>query len=213
MVLNLLTNAVKFTPDGGRVTVNAYRDGDDIAITVTDTGVGVPEADRDRIFESFQQGGRSPGAEEGTGLGLTLSRRIVHLHGGRMWLASQTGRGSTFGFAIPAGSRPGPASTVLGAEAGSGIVLVVEDDRPSQELMSILLMDQGLQVEVVPTGEQALERLRGGVPTAVVLDIQLPGIDGWEVLARIKGRPCDCAGADRGGVDTRREQSWHRPRG
>ena len=101
VVLNLLTNAVKFTPDGGRVSVRAYRDGDEVAITVTDTGVGVPEADRDRIFESFQQGGRAPGAQEGTGLGLTLSRRIVHLHGGRMWLDSQEGQGSTFGLAIP----------------------------------------------------------------------------------------------------------------
>ncbi len=186
VVLNLLTNAVKFTPDGGRITVHASRDGDEIAITVTDTGVGVPEADRDRIFESFQQGGRSPGAQEGTGLGLTLSRRIVHLHGGRMWVVSDTGRGSTFGFTIPARPRSGAASSLPGAAGDSGVVLVVEDDRPSQELMSILLMDQGFQVEVVPTGEQALERVRDHVPAAVVLDIQLPGIDGWEVLSRIK---------------------------
>ena len=189
VVLNLLTNAVKFTPDGGRVTVQAHRDGDDIAITVTDTGVGVPEGDRERIFESFQQGGRTPGAQEGTGLGLTLSRRIVHLHGGRMWVVSDTGRGSTFGFTIPAAPRAGATSPFPEGQGGSDVVLVVEDDRPSQELMSILLVDQGLQVEVVSTGEQALERLHHGLPAAVVLDIRLPGIDGWEVLSRIKGDP------------------------
>jgi signal transduction histidine kinase len=81
VVLNLITNAVKFTGDGGSVTVRAVRDATDIKITVTDTGIGVPEADRERIFESFQQGGRGSSREEGTGLGLTLSRRIVELLG------------------------------------------------------------------------------------------------------------------------------------
>jgi signal transduction histidine kinase/CheY-like chemotaxis protein len=189
VVLNLLTNAVKFTPDGGRVTVEAHREGAEVVITVTDTGVGVPEGDRERIFESFQQGGRAPGTQEGTGLGLTLSRRIVHLHGGRMWVVSDAGRGSTFGFTIPTAPRAGATGHVLEGQGGSGVVLVVEDDRPSQELMSILLVDQGLRVEVVSTGEQALERLHHGLPAAVVLDIRLPGIDGWEVLSRIKGDP------------------------
>ena len=189
VVLNLLTNAVKFTPDGGRVSVRAYRDADEIAVTVTDTGVGVPEADRDRIFESFQQGGRAPGAQEGTGLGLTLTRRIVHLHGGRMWLDSGEGQGSTFGFAIPDARRAEPTTSHFEEAGSSGFVLVVEDDRPSQDLMTILLADQDLAVEVVPTGEQALERLSVARPDAVVLDIGLPGIDGWEVLSRIKGDP------------------------
>ncbi|HYN56553.1 MAG TPA: GAF domain-containing protein [Motilibacterales bacterium] len=189
VVLNLLTNAVKFTPDGGRVSVRAYRDGDEVAITVTDTGIGVPEADRDRIFESFQQGGRTPGAQEGTGLGLTLTRRIVDLHGGRMWLTSSEGRGSTFGLAIPHGRQVEATTSVTSTAGSSGFVLVVEDDRPSQDLMTILLADQDLAVEVVPTGEQALERLSVARPNAVVLDIGLPGIDGWEVLARIKGDP------------------------
>ena len=189
VVLNLLTNAVKFTPDGGRVSVRAYRDGDEVAITVTDTGVGVPEADRDRIFESFQQGGRAPGTQEGTGLGLTLTRRIVHLHHGRMWLTSTEGQGSTFGFAIPHRRRAEGSATVTEEADGSGFVLVVEDDRPSRDLMTILLADQDLAVEVVPTGEQALERLAVARPSAMVLDIGLPGMDGWEVLSRVKGDP------------------------
>jgi signal transduction histidine kinase len=84
------------------VLVRAKRVGSDIDITVTDTGIGVPEADRERIFESFQQGGRGSTREEGTGLGLTLSRRIVELLGGRMWLETEVDVGSTFGFSLPA---------------------------------------------------------------------------------------------------------------
>ena len=114
VVLNLVSNAVKFTPDGGTVVVRAREVGDELQVSVEDTGVGIPETDRERIFESFQQGGRGASREEGTGLGLTLSRRIVELLGGRMWLESEVGVGSTFGFAFPvrrarsesAGRRP-----------------------------------------------------------------------------------------------------------
>ena len=102
VVLNLMTNAVKFTGDGGSVVVRAVRGTAEIRISVTDTGIGVPEADRERIFESFQQGGRGASREEGTGLGLTLSRRIVELLGGEMWMESEVGVGSTFAFSIPA---------------------------------------------------------------------------------------------------------------
>ena len=83
-----VSNAVKFTPDGGSVSITACREGTALDVTVTDTGIGVPPEDQERIFESFQQGGRGASKEEGTGLGLTLSRRIVTLMGGRMWLKS-----------------------------------------------------------------------------------------------------------------------------
>jgi signal transduction histidine kinase len=96
VVLNLLSNAVKFTPEGGEVVVRAATDGTELIVSVTDTGIGIPPEDRQRIFESFQQGGRTATQQEGTGLGLTLSRRIVALLGGRMWLDSQVGVGSTF---------------------------------------------------------------------------------------------------------------------
>ena len=119
VVLNLMTNAVKFTGDGGSVVVRAVRDGPrDRRSRSTDTGIGVPEADRERIFESFQQGGRGSSREEGTGLGLTLSRRIVELLGGRMWLESEVGVGSTFGFSLPA-ARPRDRSRTDGGETTS----------------------------------------------------------------------------------------------
>ena len=114
VVLNLLSNAVKFTPDGGSVTASAHRHGTELVVTVTDTGIGVPPEDQERIFESFQQGRRGASREEGTGLGLTLSRRIVELFGGRMWLDSVPGSGSTFGFSIPRPARAGRTSPPLG---------------------------------------------------------------------------------------------------
>ncbi len=105
VVLNLLSNAVKFTPEGGRVDVRASVRDQDLVVLVADTGVGVPAEDRERIFDSFQQGTRQSGQAEGTGLGLTLSKRILELHGGRIWVESEAGKGSTFGFALPARSE------------------------------------------------------------------------------------------------------------
>ncbi|MDA0180557.1 ATP-binding protein [Solirubrobacter phytolaccae] len=103
VVVNLLTNAVKFTPSGGAVEARAWVDGEEVVVTVRDTGVGVAVEDQARIFEAFQRGDRRASVE-GTGLGLTLSKRFVELHGGRIWVASSVGAGSTFGFAIPVGA-------------------------------------------------------------------------------------------------------------
>jgi signal transduction histidine kinase len=101
VVFNLLSNAVKFTPDGGRITVTAARDASEVRVAVADTGVGIAPDDRDRVFEEFAQtaDGREQG--EGTGLGLTVAKRFVELHGGRIWVDSELGKGSTFTFALP----------------------------------------------------------------------------------------------------------------
>ena len=117
VVLNLMTNAVKFTGDGGSVVVRATTDRCGDRDHRHRHRVGVPPEDRERIFESFQQGGRGPSQEEGTGLGLTLSRRIVELLGGRMWLESEVGVGSTFGFSL---AQHGRSSDRPGADARTG---------------------------------------------------------------------------------------------
>jgi signal transduction histidine kinase len=104
VVVNLVTNAVKFTPVGGSVEVDARVVGEEAIVTVRDTGIGIAPADLERIFEAFQRGDRRA-STEGTGLGLTLSKRFVELHGGRMWVETAVGAGSTFGFAIPVGAR------------------------------------------------------------------------------------------------------------
>jgi len=191
VVLNLLSNAVKFTPEAGEVVVRATSDGPEVLVTVTDTGIGVAPADQARIFESFQQGGRGAQQHEGTGLGLTLCRRIVGLLGGRMWLESEVGRGSTFGFAIPLGaleSAQAPRSDESPPHGGP-LVVIIEDDRRSLDLLRLYLEGAGVEVVGVRDGATGLEVVRQRRPSAVVLDIRLPGMDGWDVLATLKADP------------------------
>ena len=104
VIFNLLSNAVKFTPSGGEVDVSATRVNGEVRVSVADTGPGIAPEDRERIFEEFQQTETGVGHREGTGLGLALSKRFVELHGGRIWLESEVGHGSTFTFALPARS-------------------------------------------------------------------------------------------------------------
>jgi signal transduction histidine kinase/ActR/RegA family two-component response regulator len=190
IVLNLMTNAVKFTGAGGSVAVRARRRGADVDITVTDNGIGVPEADQQRIFESFQQGGRGSSREEGTGLGLTLSKRLVELLGGRMWLESKVGVGSTFGFSIPGRERDGAERRDESDEAPLvGQVVVIEDDRPSLELLTVYLSGMAGDITVARDGPSGLEAVRRVHPAVVLLDIRLPGIDGWAVLEALKADP------------------------
>ena len=190
ILLNLLSNAVKFTPDGGAVHVRASRHDDELWVTVTDTGFGVAPEDRERIFESFQQGGRGIAREEGTGLGLTLTRRIVELFGGRLWLESEVGVGSTFGFALPRAfvadetTRDPTPSVPPGAA-----VLLVDDDRSSLDLMTAYLATSGLRLERATDGLEAVRLAQTLRPEAVVLDIRLPHLDGWQVLDRLRRDP------------------------
>ena len=189
VVLNLLSNAVKFTPDGGEVRIRARRSDDQLQVTVTDTGVGVPPEDRERIFESFQQGRRGAPKEEGTGLGLTLTRRIVELFGGRLWVRSEVAVGSTFGFTIPV-ARPHAhraASSAPGAERTT--VVLVDDDRVSLNLLSAYLEPFAVEVVRFEDATEALSAVRRSPPAAVLLDIRLPGMDGWELLSAIKADP------------------------
>ena len=146
VVVNLLTNAVKFTPSGGSVDVRARVEGDEVVVTVRDTGVGIAREDQARIFEAFQRGDRRVSVE-GTGLGLTLSKRFVELHGGRMWLESEVGSGSLFGFAIPVGRS-------VSAEGAD--VLLIEDDRLSADLFQLYLEGAGHRVSVARDGADGL---------------------------------------------------------
>jgi CheY-like chemotaxis protein len=164
----------------------------------------VPAEDRERIFDSFQQGTRSSGQVEGTGLGLTLSKRILELHGGRIWVDSEAGQGSTFGFAVPAGSGEPALEPVPQVVLASGItpepavepgptVVVVEDDRRSFDLLRVYLEAAGARVVSARDGKEGLDTVRRLSPAGVVLDILLPGIDGWDVLAQLKADPATAA--------------------
>jgi signal transduction histidine kinase len=101
VLLNLLSNALKFTPEGGRVDVSAAVSDGMVEVAVTDTGVGIAPADQEAVFEEFRQVGTASKKVEGTGLGLSLSRKFIELHGGRIWVKSAVGTGSTFTFTLP----------------------------------------------------------------------------------------------------------------
>jgi len=101
VVLNLLSNAIKFTPEGGRIEVLAAPKDGLVEVSVSDTGIGIAPEDQEKVFEEFRQVGTAAKKIEGTGLGLTLCRKFVELHGGRIWVKSQEGVGSTFTFTIP----------------------------------------------------------------------------------------------------------------
>jgi signal transduction histidine kinase len=102
ILLNLLSNAVKFTPEGGRVTVAACAVDGEVQVSVSDTGIGIAPQDHEAVFDEFRQVGKAhAGKTEGTGLGLGLARRFVELHGGKLWLTSELGKGSTFTFSLP----------------------------------------------------------------------------------------------------------------
>jgi signal transduction histidine kinase/ActR/RegA family two-component response regulator len=189
VVLNLLSNAVKFSGDGGRVSVRAVRDDDELRVTVADNGIGVAPEDRERIFESFQQAGRARGQNEGTGLGLTLCRRIVELFGGQMWLDSEVGTGSTFGFSVPERVTADGTVETFDDTGARPVVVVVEDDRRSLDLISLYLDGAGVQALAARNGAEGLAAVRRHHPAAVVLDIRLPGMDGWAVLEALKADP------------------------
>src|SRR5262249_14315439 len=156
------SNAVKFTPDGGAVTVRAGREDDELIVSVQDTGVGVSEEDRERIFESFQQGARVAPNEEGTGLGLTLCRRILELLGGPIWLQSEVGVGSTFAIALPMTPRVPHDGSVPDAGQRRDVlsVVLIDDDRPSVDLISAYLEGADCEVNIAYDGVQGLALVR-----------------------------------------------------
>ena len=183
IVTNLLSNAVKFTPEGGRIFLAARRAGGYIALSVADSGPGISATDQQRVFDEFHQAGDQASREGGTGLGLALTRRLAHAHGGRIELESHLGHGSKFTVWLPTADHHTLEGT--GDPGGTG-VLIVEDDPGAAQLLSTYLTKAGYQVTVAATGEQGLATARACAPEAILLDIRLPGIDGWQVLADIK---------------------------
>jgi signal transduction histidine kinase/DNA-binding response OmpR family regulator len=191
IVENLLSNAIKFTPPEGRITVTATAGPEWVTVTVADSGVGIAEADQARVFEEFQQVGDAERQRAGTGLGLALTKRLVEAHGGEITLVSAPGEGSAFTVRLPAAPDPAPpaASSAPAASADPSAgprVLLIEDDAQSAELMTTQLTGAGYRVDVASSGEAGLSTAGADPPDAIMLDVTLPGIDGWEVIRRLK---------------------------
>jgi signal transduction histidine kinase/ActR/RegA family two-component response regulator len=186
---NLLSNAIKFTPAGGHIQVAATDAGPDVAITVSDSGPGIAAADHERVFAEFQQVGDPAMRQAGTGLGLALTRRLVHAHGGSIELDSDLGRGARFTVRLP-NLAPHHTSPTTGAgDRGRPTVLLIEDEPSAARLVRAFLETEGYAVVVAATGEHGLAQARRHRPDAVLLDVLLPGIDGWEVLRQLKSDP------------------------
>jgi signal transduction histidine kinase/DNA-binding response OmpR family regulator len=190
VVYNLLSNAIKFTPEEGRIDVSARWTGNDAVIVVRDSGVGIAAEDHERVFEEFRQVGDLKSREAGTGLGLALSRRLAEAHGGRITLDSAPGQGARFEVTLPdaqADVTDAPARTEQPeAPAMTGRVLIIEDDPGAVRLLRTYLEGEGYAVLVASDGESGLLAARRGSPDAILLDVLLPGMDGWEVLRRLK---------------------------
>lgn len=196
-LLNLLSNASKFTEKGTiRVEVNRRRAGVDewIDLSVSDTGVGMTEEQLSRVFEAFTQADSSTMKRfGGTGLGLTISKQFCQLMGGDIAVTSALGKGTTFAVHLPANlaqqsSSPTEASTEV-VEQSLGTVLVIDDDACVRELTQRFLAKQGFSVTTTANGKEGVELAKKLRPTAITLDILMPGMDGWQVLAELKAEP------------------------
>ena len=193
VLTNMVTNAVKYTPPGGRIRVVLRGDGDDALLTVEDTGVGIPPELLPRIFDMFIQGDRTlDRSRGGLGIGLTLVRRLVELHGGTIMAASDgNGRGSRFTVRlarIAATCAPAPAVTPMD-RAEPRRVLLIEDNRDAREMLRMLLELAGHVVYDAAEGRRGLELLDSQHLDVAIIDIGLPGLDGYQVARRIREHP------------------------
>jgi PAS domain S-box-containing protein len=178
---NLVSNAMKFTT-AGAITIEARSSGDEVVFSVADTGIGISAEYLPRLFEPFWQAPH--GKRDGAGLGLSIVKTIVDVHGGRTWATSELGVGSTFHFTLPIASVAAVVSTPGSATAtAEPVVLVVDDDADLRRALARLLRQHGYVVATAANGQEGLDYLRTGArPTVIVLDLAMPVLDGWGFL-------------------------------
>jgi signal transduction histidine kinase/CheY-like chemotaxis protein len=189
VTMNLLTNAAKYMPPGGRIELSTGVEQGRAVVRVRDKGIGIPRDRLARIFDMFYQEDRSIArAQGGLGIGLWLTRRLVLMHGGSIEAHSAgEGSGSEFTVKLPVGAAPAVApNAVQASSTPRRRILVVDDNRDGAETMALLLGEMGHHVEVALTGEQALRIGEAALPELVFLDIGMPGMDGFEVCRRLR---------------------------
>lgn len=194
---NLLNNAAKYTPTGGSIEVTARRDGTDVVISVTDSGIGIPEESLAQVFQMFTQVGRNMDRSQGgLGIGLSLVRGLVELHGGAVTATSAgPGRGSTFSVRLPLLSADTATTGLMPGSAGDAAmpqgfrVLVVDDNTDAAESLAMILQMSGHVARVAHDGDQAVKVAREFKPQIVFLDIGMPGKNGYEVARELRQTP------------------------
>ena len=198
VVANLLNNAAKYTPPGGRIALSLRREGLEAVVAVSDTGVGIPEHALQSVFEMFSQvGSESERSQGGLGIGLSLVRQLVQMHGGSVLAESAgPGAGSRFTVRLPlllkdAASASAPVSAAATeADAGSGLrVLVVDDNVDAAVTLAMILDVDGYATRVAHGGQEALHMVTEFVPAVVFLDIGMPGMNGFETAEAIRRLP------------------------
>jgi PAS domain S-box-containing protein len=195
---NLLNNAAKYTPPGGQIWLRAWQSGSDACVEVRDTGIGIPPEMLDKVFSLFTQVAEGSGQlASGLGIGLFLVRSLVEMHGGTVTARSEgEGRGSTFLVSLPClppalpQPEPSPGATETPALSGPALrVLVVDDNHDAAETLTTFLDMLGLETRAVHSGEEVLEVARAFAPDLILLDIGLPGINGYEVARLVRADP------------------------
>jgi CheY-like chemotaxis protein len=184
---NLMSNALKCTAQGS-ISIGAKQLADEVVFWVADTGVGIAEQDLPRVFDRFWQGRK---AERGSaGLGLAIVKGIVEAHGGRAWVESQLGVGTTFYFTLLIAREVEPAAVATEAIAMRSNVLVAEDDSDAREMLVALLRHHGYDATSVANGREALDEIhRPSPPRLVLLDLSMPIMDGWAFLGERERDP------------------------
>jgi PAS domain S-box-containing protein len=192
---NLLGNAVKFSPAGTTVRLSGSLQGNSFVFRISDEGRGIPAEKLDSIFERFQQVDASDSRDKGgSGLGLAISRSNVAAHGGRIWVESEVGKGSTFQFTAPLAVSPAPKPSdelpaALAAAWGAHPILLVEDDPDLARVIAASLEEKGLVTICAATGAEAMRLCANVVPALVIMDIGLPDMDGYAVVGKMRGTP------------------------
>lgn len=192
VITNLLTNSLKYTPEGGRVEVSAGRDGDDVWVNVVDNGIGIDASTLPSIFDMFCQADRSlDRSKGGMGIGLTLAKNLVERHGGTIAARSAgLGHGSEFTVRLPVAEQSSRAASVparrpIPKHTGQR-VLLIEDNDDNRELMRELLEADGFRVEVARDGSEGVQRALESKPDVAIVDIGLPVLDGYEVARQVR---------------------------
>jgi DNA-binding response OmpR family regulator len=182
---NLTSNAWKYTPAGGKVTVRAGVTDDFVQIDVSDTGIGIAEKDQEHIFDRFYRTEQAEvRAVDGTGLGLSIVKMLIDLLGGDIWVESRVNQGTTFSFTLPI--VPQTSSVLTGGDTTEPKILVVDDDEDITQLLRHQLETEGYRVLAAQHEEDVLQLARREQPDLITLDILLDGTDGFEVLAKLK---------------------------
>ena len=193
ILMNLIGNAIKFTPEGGRIELIAHQVGEQVRVEVRDSGPGIALEEQQRIFEAFYRLAQTGKATEGTGLGLAITARLVELHGSKLEIESKPGEGSCFHFSLPlvaiAPNEPARTTSATPRAGKAPRILIVEDNAATGQLIQLQLTSSGYETLRCAHPERALEMAAEHHPDAITLDLLMQPVHGLELLLQLKNDP------------------------